>query len=68
MHPELIHQMVLERTARFRRDAERYRRAREAHIPPPQRVRTAIELRLSGCRKELERLARRRGAVGGSAE
>jgi hypothetical protein len=68
MHPELIHQMVLERTARFQRDADRYRQAREAHIPPPQPVRTAIELRLSACRQELERLARRRGAVGRSTE
>ena len=69
MHPELIQQMALERTARFQRDAERYRRyrrVREAQIPPPQPVRTAIGLRLSACRKELERFARRRGAVGGS--
>ena len=63
MYPELIHQMVLERAARFQRDASRYRRAREAHIPPPRPVRTAIELRLSACREELERLARRRGAA-----
>jgi hypothetical protein len=69
MYPELIHQMVLERTARFQRDADRYRRvreAREAHIRPPQPVRTAIELRLRACREELERLARRRGAAGRS--
>jgi MFS family permease len=44
MYPELIHQMVLERTARFQRDADRHRRAREAHLHPPQPVRTAIEL------------------------
>jgi hypothetical protein len=68
MYPELIHQMVLERTARFQRDADRYRQAREAHIPPPRPVRTAIEQRLSACRQELERLARRRGAVGRSTE
>ena len=64
MYPELNHQMVLERTARFQRDADRYRRAREAHIRPPQPVRTAIELRLSACREGFERLARRRGAAG----
>jgi hypothetical protein len=58
MYPELTHLMVLERTARFQRDARRYRRAREAHAQPPQPVRTAIELRLSACREELERLAR----------
>ena len=68
MHPELIHQMVLERTARFQSDADRYRQAREAHIPRSQPMRTAIELRLSACREEFERLARRRGAVGRSTE
>jgi hypothetical protein len=68
MYPELIHQMVLERTARFQRDADRYRRAREAHIRPPQPVRPAIELRLSACREALECLTRRRGAAGRSTE
>ena len=68
MYPELIHQMVLERMARFQRDADRYRQARDAQIRPPQPVPTAIELRLSACREELERLARRRGAVGRSTE
>jgi hypothetical protein len=68
MYPDLIHQMLLERTARFQRDADRYRQAREARIPPGQPVRTAIELLLSACRQELERLARRRGAVGRSTE
>ena len=68
MYPELIHQIVLERTARFQRDADRYRQAREAHIRPPRPVRTAIELRLSACREELECLARRRGAAGRSTE
>jgi hypothetical protein len=57
MYPELSHQMVLDRMAGFRRDAERYRRAREATARPPQPVRTAIQLRLSACREELERLA-----------
>jgi hypothetical protein len=68
MHPELIHQMVLERTARFERDADQYRRAREAQIPPAQPVRTAIKLRLSASRRELERLVRRHAAVGRSTE
>jgi hypothetical protein len=68
MHPDLIHQMMLERTARFQRDADRYRQAREAHIPQPQPVRTATELRLSAWREELERLARRHRAVGRSTE
>ena len=68
MYPELIHQIVLERRARFQRDADRYRLAQEAYIRPPQPVRTAIELWLSACREELERLARRRGAAGRSTE
>jgi hypothetical protein len=68
MYPELIHQIVLERTARFQRDADRYRQAREARIRPSRPVRTAIELRLSACREELERLARRHGAAGRSTE
>ena len=70
MYPELIHQMVLERMARLQRDADRYRLAREARTGPrrPQPVRTAIELRLSACREELERLGRRLGAAGHSAE
>ena len=68
MYSELIHQMVLERTDRFQRDADSYRQARGAHVPRPQPVRTAIEQRLSACREELERLARRRGAVGRSTE
>ena len=68
MYPELNRQMVLERTARLRRDADRERQAREACIPPPRPLRTAIELRLSACRQELERLAHRGGAVGRSTE
>ena len=68
MHPELIHQMVLERMARLEHDAERYRRARETHIHPPHPVRTAIERRLSACREELGRLAFHRGAPGGSTK
>jgi len=57
MHPELTHQIVLDKMAGFQRDARRYRRAREASSRPPQPVRTAIQLRLSACRDELERLA-----------
>ena len=57
MYPELTHQIVLDKMATFQRDARRYRRAREASARPPQPVRTAIQLRLSACREELERLA-----------
>ena len=57
MHPELTHLMVLDKRAGFERDARRYRRSREAYSRPPQPVRTAIQLRLSACREEIERLA-----------
>ena len=57
MHPELTHQIALDRVASLRRDATRYRRARAASHQPPQPVRAAIQLRLSGNRDELERLA-----------
>jgi hypothetical protein len=57
MHPELMHQVALARIGDRRRDAVRYRRSRQAYTHPPQSVRTAIELRISQCREELERLA-----------
>jgi len=57
MHPEFTHLMARERIASFQRDAARHRRQRAASVRPPQSVRAAIELRLSACRDELERLA-----------
>jgi hypothetical protein len=57
MHPELMRQVAMARMADINRDAARYRRAREASARPSRTVRTAIELRLSACREELERLA-----------
>jgi hypothetical protein len=57
MHPEISHLIALDRMVGFRRDAERYRRMRAASLHAPQPVRTAIQLRLSACRDELERLA-----------
>ena len=57
MHPELMRQVAMARMAGFQRDAIRYRQAREGYSRPPQTVRAAIELRLSACREELERLA-----------
>jgi hypothetical protein len=66
IHPYFTYQMALQRVASLQREAENYRRAREAKsyrraraasIHPPQPVRTAIQLRLSACRDELERLA-----------
>ena len=57
MHPEFGQQFVLDRIAGFHRDAERFRLRQSATARPPRPVRTAIELRLSACREELERLA-----------
>ena len=57
MHPEISHFLALDRMVGFRRDAERCRRVRAASLHPSQPVRTAIQLRLSACREELERLA-----------
>jgi hypothetical protein len=57
MYPELSVYLSLDRMSRFRGDAVRHRRARAAAMHAPQPVRTAIQLRLSACREELERLA-----------
>jgi hypothetical protein len=57
MHPELGRQFALDRILGFRRDAEHFRLARAASVKSAQPVRTAIQLRLSACREELERLA-----------
>jgi hypothetical protein len=57
MYPELSLLMANDRIAGLQRDARRYRRARADSARPPQPVRTAIQLRLSACREELERLA-----------
>jgi hypothetical protein len=57
MHPEISRFVALDRMAGFHREAARYRRIRAASLHPQQNVRTAIQLRLSACREELERLA-----------
>jgi len=66
MHPYFTYQLALQRVATLQREAENFRRSREAKnyrraraaaVHPPQPVRTAIQLRLSACRDELERLA-----------
>ena len=57
MHPELMRQVAMARVADLNRDARRYRRARASALHAPQPVRTAIQLRLSHCLDELERLA-----------
>ena len=57
MHPELINFIASDHVASLHRDAANRRRARAASLQPPQPVRAAIQLRLSACRDELERLA-----------
>jgi len=57
MHPVLMHQIAVTKMADLHRDAVRYRQARQGRTRQSQLVRTAIELRLSACREELERLA-----------
>src|SRR6201987_3583510 len=59
MHPEISRLIALDRMVGFHREAARYRRIRAASLHPSQQVRTAIQLRLSACREELER----RGAL-----
>ena len=57
MHPELTYYFALDHNAGLRRLASEYRKAKGAAIQPPQPVRAVIQLRLSACRDELERLA-----------
>jgi hypothetical protein len=57
MHPELMRQVAMARIADFQHEAVQRRRASEVPARTLQPVRTAIELRLSACREELERLA-----------
>ena len=57
MFPQLTNDYAKEFIAERHREAARYRIAREASHRPPQAVRAAIQLRLSACRDELERLA-----------
>ena len=57
MHPALHQQLALEHIVTLRRQAREYRRARAVSAHPPQPVRSAIQLRLSACRDELEHLA-----------
>src|SRR3954462_10229472 len=57
MHPYVMYRIAVDRSADFQRAAANHRRAGEASHRPSQPVRAAIELRLSACRAELERLA-----------
>lgn len=57
MHPELMRQVAMSHMSDLNRNAVRYRRAHQDSGRQAHAVRAAIELRLSACREELERLA-----------
>jgi hypothetical protein len=57
MHPMLNFYVGLDRMARFESEAAQHRQAKAASTRHRRPVRTAIELRVSACREELERLA-----------
>jgi hypothetical protein len=57
MFTQFTYDLAKDRIATGHRAAARDRLAREAAVRRPQAVRTAIQLRLSACRDELERLA-----------
>jgi hypothetical protein len=57
MHPLLSFYAGLDQMTFLQRRAERHRFGRAASVRPPQSVRAAIQLRVSACREELERLA-----------
>src|SRR5947209_13390728 len=57
MFPQLTHQFAREWIADRQNEATQHRLMREASRRPAQPARAAIELRLSACRDELERLA-----------
>lgn len=57
MHPDITYQIALDRVQTLQRQAANFRRSRAASAYKPRPVRSAIQLRLSECRDELERLA-----------
>ena len=56
-HPDINRQVALDHLSTLRRAAANYRLAQEATVRPVRPIRESIELRLSRCRSELERLA-----------
>ncbi len=57
MFPQITYEFAKEQIAIRHDEAARHRFARDASRRPAQPVRTAIQLRVSACRDELERLA-----------
>ncbi|HLX32251.1 MAG TPA: hypothetical protein VKR79_05710 [Gaiellaceae bacterium] len=57
MHPDITLLIARDRVETLHRQAARFRRARAASAYKARPVRSAIQLRLSECRDELERLA-----------
>ena len=56
-HPDISRQFALGHVAELSRQAKLFRIARAAKARPPRTLRQTVELRLSECRNELERLA-----------
>jgi len=56
-HPDISRQFAIGHLDELRRQAGAFRLARAAQARPPRTLRQSIELRLSECRGELERLA-----------
>jgi hypothetical protein len=56
-HPDISREFALGHVAELERSARRFRFLRSAQVRPPRTLRQSIELRLSECRDELERLA-----------
>lgn len=56
-HPEITRQYAAGHIEELRREAGLFRLARRAQAKPSRTIRQSIELRLTRCREELERLA-----------
>ncbi len=56
-HPDINRLIALDHLATLRRAAESFRLGRAAAATAPRPIRESIQLRLSECRAELERLA-----------
>jgi hypothetical protein len=56
-HPDINRQVALDHLADLRRSATTYRLTHSVAPRPTRQIRSAIQLRVSECRSELERLA-----------
>ena len=56
-HPDINRSFALDHVEGLRHAADMFRLGRKATARPPRTIRQSIELRISACREELERLA-----------